>query len=350
MGLIITLMSFITLPMFWLGLVVAQDIGSVRRLLNMLSIFAALLAIVTIIQARTGVLLFKSTRYDASIASMAHFELGNTDIYRSESFLLNPDLNGAWFALMLLLPLGLFIEQRFMREKALYLIEMFLILLALLFTYSAGASIAAAAGVVTFIICAGSAGYRIQIALFVLAVGATILLAFPAQVHNLLQHASATGEWSLRLGVWQTSIRVIGAFPLQGIGLGRYIYILRAEPFRVMAQFIPVYHPHNSFLELAALGGIPLALIFIALLCLSLWLAVRNWIRLDKSARSLVGGGLAAIVALSVYSLANAGWTLTPLTAVGWLILGAIASPLLEKDYENELAGVEKEGKPGSGN
>jgi len=335
---------FYTLPMFWLGLVIAQDVGSLRRLFKMLSIFAALLAIVTIIQARTGVLLFKSTRYDASIASLAHFELGNTGIYRAESFLLNPDSNGAWFALMLLLPLGLYVESISFRAKVLYLVEMFLMLLALLFTYSTGASIAAAVGVVSFIVFAGRMRYRIQISLFVPVAAVGLIIVFPSQVHSLLQHASTSAEWSLRLGVWQTGIHVILAFPLTGIGLGRYIYILRAEPYRVPAQFIPVYHPHNSFLELAALGGIPLALLFIALLSLALWLAVQNWIHADVAARTLLAGGLAAIIALSFYSLTNAGWTLTPLTALGWLVLGAISSPLLTRSQKSELADEEKEG------
>ncbi len=329
---------------FWLGLVIAQDVARVRRLFKMLSILGALLAIHTIIQAKTGVLLFKTTRYDASIQSMLNFELGNTGIHRAEAFLRNPDSNGAWFALILLLPLGLFTESSSYREKALYLVEMFLMVLALLFTYSTGAFIAAAAGILSFIIFAGRTRYRIQISLFIVVTVLVLIVVFPSQINHLLQHAQASEEWSLRFGVWLTGVRVILAYPLAGIGLGRYIYIQRAEPYRVPAQFIPVYHPHNSYLEFAALGGIPLALVFIALLSLALWLAIRNWIHADANARSILGGGLAAVITLSFCSLNNAGWTLTPLLAIGWLILGAISSPLLARGHQSEPVNEEKSG------
>ena len=335
-----------TLLSCWLGIAVVQDIASVRRLFKMLALFAALLAIHTIIQAKTGVLLFKTTRYDSSIDALLHFELGSTGIYRAEAFLLNPDSNGAFFAMMLLLPLGLFVDTASYRAKAFYLGEMVLMLLALLFTYSTGAWMAAAVGIFFFIIFAGRMRVRIQISLFILAVALAIVIGFPSQVRLLLQHASASDEWSLRIGVWQTGLRVIAAFPLIGIGLGRYIYIVRAQPYRVPAQFIPVYHPHNSYLELAALGGIPLALAFIALLILTFQHAIKNWILAHSDDRSLLGGGIAAAIALSFYSFSNAGWTLTPLLAIGWLILGGLASPALAKSQQSLEAEKQEEDTP----
>ncbi len=329
---------FNPLLLFWLGLAVAQDAASVRRLLKILAFFAALLAIHTIIEARTGILLFKTTRYDASIQDLLHFELGNTGIFRAEAFLLNPDSNGGFFAMMLLLPLGLFIDSSSLREKALYLVEILLMVLALLFTFSTGAWIAASVGMLFFIVFAGRMRYRIQISLFLLFAALVIFVGFPSQLHNLLQHASAPDEWSLRVGVWQTGLRVIQAYPLTGIGLGRYNYIQFAQPYRVPAQFVPVYHPHNSYLEEAALGGIPLDLLFIALLTLAFWLAVRNWLRADAATRSLLAGGLASVITLSFYSLSNAGWTLTPLTAIGWLLMGVLASPLLAINNRSKLS------------
>lgn len=327
-----------TLLVFWLGLNVVQDARSVRHIFQLLALFATLLAIVTIIQARTGVLLFKTTRYDSSIDALQHFELGNSGIYRAEAFLLNPDSNGAFFALMLFPPLGLFLASASYRAKALYAGEMLLTLLALLFTYSTGAWLAAAAGITFFIVFAGCRRYRIQITAFLLAAAGVLFIGFSDQLGQLLNHAIAADEWSLRFGVWQTGLRVILAYPLQGIGLGRYVYIVRAAPYRVPAQFTPVYHPHNSYLELAALAGIPLALLYLALLGIALWLAVRNWVRAGARERLILGGGLAAVLSLSVYSLNNAGWTLTPLLAYGWLILGILASPSLAPEHKSQGA------------
>jgi hypothetical protein len=133
----------------------------------------------------------------------------------------------------------------------------------------------------------------------------------------------------LRLAVWQTGLRVIQAFPVFGIGLGRYIYIVKSEPYRVPEQIIPVFHPHNSYLEIAALGGIPLALLFLVLLGDGCWLALRNWKRAAVFDRALFAGGLGLVASLSFNSLGNPGWTLTPLLTVGWLVLGGLASPFL---------------------
>lgn len=318
---------FNALPMFWLGLLVALDVASVRRLFKMLAAFATILAIHTIIEARTGIILFKTSHYDKVLDALLHFELGKTGIYRAEAFMLDPNSNGALFALMLMLPLGLFVDSSSWRAKTLYLVEIALMLLALLFTYSTGAWFSLAMGVLAFIIFVGSMRARVQIVGFLLVAILAGVALFSSQIYHLAQHAMASDEWTLRLGVWQTAIRVILAFPLAGVGFG--YYMKRSDPYRVPAQFIPTYHAHDSYLEVATVGGIPLALMFIALLGFAIWLAFRNWRKADKTARALLGGGLAAVMALSFYSFTNAGWTLSPLLTADWLILGALASPLL---------------------
>jgi hypothetical protein len=74
---------------------------------------------------------------------------------------------------------------------------------------------------------------------------------------------------------------------------------------------------------------------FVALVLFALWLALRNRALADASTRSLLGGGIAAVMALSVNSLSINGWTLPPLAAIGWLILGLLSSPLLRKSLVN---------------
>lgn len=318
---------FNALPMFWLGLLIALDIASVRRLFKILAAFATILAIHTIIEARTGITLLKNPHYDAILNALLHFELGKTGIFRAEGFMLDPNSNGALFALMLMLPLGLFVDSSSWRAKTLYLVEISLMLLALLFTYSTGAWFSLAMGVLAFIIFVGAMRARIQIVGFLLVVILAGVALFSSQIYHLAQHAMASDEWTLRLGVWQTAIRVIQAFPLAGVGFGWYMKT--SDPYRVPAQYISTYHAHDSYLEVATVGGIPLALLFIALLGLAVWLAFRNWYRADKTVRALLGGGMAAVAALSFYSFTNAGWTLAPLLTVNWLILGVLASPLL---------------------
>ncbi len=322
--------------MFWLGLLVARNKLHLRTLFQALAVLGALLAIHTIIQATTGIVVLDTSSYDTYRATY-DFTLANSgDITRTGSFLTNPDWNGTFFAMMLFLPLGLFTEASSLPPKILYLAEMLLMLIALLFTYSGGAWIGVSGGMVAFILLAGRSYYRILVPVLGVMIGAIAVIVFPTQVNLLIQHASNPGEVSLRIGAWQTAINVIRAFPLTGIGFGFDTYYERAEPYRVPAQYRPLAHPHNSYLELGAMAGLPVLMVFLALLLFALWLAWRNWIQVDRGTRCLLCGGIAAIMALSFNSVSINGWTLPPLAAIGWLVLGATASPLIKRKQSGE--------------
>ncbi len=328
---------FGALIFFWLGTVIALDDVAVRRLFKLLAGFGTLIAVHTIIQETTGTFLFATSSHDALLASVSDYQIGVDGAHRAGSFFVDPNWNGAFFATMLFISLGLFAESSSFLGKALYLAEAFLMLPALLFTYSNGSWVSAAASFIIFVLFVGRARYRVLLPLFVGVAAIVLVVFFPSQVALQLQHAAAPNELSLRVGVWQTAIRVIRAFPLAGVGLSHYIYQDVANPYRVPAQYVPEDHPHDSYLEWGAMAGLPVLLVFVALLLFALWLAIRNWALADIRTRSLLGGGIAAVMALSINSVSINGWTLPPLAALGWLILGAIASPLLRKSRYHEV-------------
>ncbi|HZU04202.1 MAG TPA: O-antigen ligase family protein [Ktedonobacteraceae bacterium] len=331
------------LIMFWLGTVIARDTASVRRFFQVLSLFGSLIAVHTIVQTELGITLLGSSQVDAYLTTTSNYQLvTGAAIYRLGSFFVDPNWNGTFLAVMLFIPLGLFVESSSLPAKVLYVAEALIILPALLFTYSTGAWTAACAGVVAFIVLNGRSRYRIQFSLLIGLAIAFLFLWFPDQLALLSQHATGPDELSLRIGAWETALRVIAAYPLTGIGLGRLAYQLRAEPYRVPAQYIPLDHPHNAYLEYGAMGGLPVLLVFLALLLFALWQALRNWTQAAVPARALLGGGIAAIVTLSVNSWSIDGWTLPPLVATGWLLLGALSSPLLRQGWYPGSTGREK--------
>src|SRR6266566_3376704 len=317
---------------FWLGTVIAKDVLSVRRFFQILAILAALLAIHTIIQALTGKVVFGSSRFDAYIASRGDYTLvTGLDVKRVGSFFEDPNWNGTFFATMLFLPLGLFMESSSVQGKVLYLAEVLLILPALLFTYSGGAWVGVLGGLIVFLLLLGRTRYRVLLSSLV---GLVVLLGavfFPPQVNLQLQHGTNPAELSLRMGAWQTGLNVIRAFPLTGVGLGFDVYLQRAEPYRVAAQYLQLSHPHNSYIELGAKAGLPVLAVFIALVAFAVWQALHNRALLNKETQVLISAGIAAIVALSVNSFSINAWTLPPLAVAGWIILGVISSPLLTK-------------------
>lgn len=327
------------LLMYWLGTVVIPDPVRLRRFFAIFTCFAALLAAHTLYQSVTGTVLFASPRVDEflSSADVAYYQFTGSATQRTGSFFIDPNWNGAFFALVFFLPLGLFVCDIVLWQKLCVLFAMVLILLALMCTYSTGAWIAFLVGWVFFLLLVGNTYYRLLLLAIGLCSVALITIVFPAQIALQLQHISANNELSLRIAAWRTALHVIQAYPWTGVGLGHQVYLLRADAYRVPEQFIPLSHPHDSYLEWAAMAGLPVLSIFIALLLSALWLAYYNWSSVNMSLRPLIGAGITSIITLSVNSISINGWTHFALAMIGWLILGTIVSPSLHVENKTSI-------------
>ena len=168
---------------------------------------------------------------------------------------------------------------------------------------------------------------------------------FPSQLALQLSHISAQNEASLHIAVWQTAIRITEAFPLFGIGLSYQAYLIAQESFRVPAQIIFAVDPNNSYLQWGAMAGIPVMLVFLSLMGYEFWFSWRNWQMAEIRYRPVLGGGIAALISLSISSLSGSGWTSPNGTAsLGWLMMGVIASPVLRsylrEASQQKLSGV----------
>src|SRR5579885_2292083 len=319
------------LLMFWIGILLARNGGSLRRLFQWLGAMGALFALHTIIQATLGITILGTSHYDAVLLQTANFQIWNTNAHRYGSFFIDPNWNGTFLGMLFFLPFGLLVSSRSLLGKAVYLCEMCLIVLAIMFTYSIGAWVSLSIGVATLLVFVGRMHYRVLLPILcVIAVGLLILF-FPAQIASLLVHTQEPDEVPLRVGAWLTALRIISVYPWTGIGLGYQSYLVLSDPFRVPQEYFPLAHPHNSYLEWGAMAGLPVLAIFMSLLVYSLWLSMRNWLRSDYEYRPVIGAGIAAIITLSVNSWTINAWTNPVLAMLGWLILGALASPLLTK-------------------
>ena len=335
---------FGALLMFWMGTIIARSPASIRLFFSMLSVYCTLVAIHTIIQARTGIFLFGSEHLSTYIANQANNHLpGHLDVARVGSFFIDPDWAGTFFAMAIFIPIGLLVESSSPLAKVLYLTEAVLISLALLFTYSAGSWLAASVAAVIFLVLLGGMRYRVQFLVCLTAAAIVVLIGFSSHLNLLLEHASDPIELSSRVGAWQTALRVVTAFPLTGVGLGGQAYLLNAVPYFVPEQLIPLGHPHNSYLEIAAMAGLPVLFVLAAILVLNMRWALHNWTLSDPGNRCLFAAGLAAVITLSFNSFSVNAWTLPPLSAIGWVILGCLSSPLLTKSQVGQTTKVQHE-------
>lgn len=318
-----------SLLFFWLGFILIRNPTSVRILFHLLAGFGTLIALHTIIQAHMGITLFAASSRQAFLAGVSNYQLGG--VPRVGSFFVDPNWNGTFFATIIFIPIGLLFTNTRLWEKFVSCLEIFLMLLAVLSTYSNGAWVGIFAGVVVFVFIVGHKRYRIMLPLIIIVASIALELLFPKQINLQIQHAFARGEVAGRWSIWETAFAIIKSNPLTGVGFGHYNYLQRAAIYQVPAQHVPEDHPHNSYLEFAAMAGIPVLIMFIVILANTLWGAFYNQAVSDAKTRNLIVSGIAGISALTINSLTINGWTLPPLAATGWLILGAISSPLLIK-------------------
>ncbi|TMC18174.1 MAG: O-antigen ligase family protein [Chloroflexi bacterium] len=323
--------------LYWLGNMVAKDISSLRHAFRWIAILATFMAVHTIIEATTGQFLFEVTRSGAAASANSTFQIPGSSLLRADSFLGNPDANGLMLSTSFALPLGLFLESRQLWKKIIYLLEALLILLALLFTYSTGAWTAVGIGMLIFLFLTGKKRYAVLLLVVVLLVIGISFVLLPSHIEAFLSHSSSDGHLSLHMADWQTALRVIEAYPLFGVGLGNQAYLIRAEPYRVPEQYIPLAEPDNSFVQWGATSGIPTMLVFVALLIVVIWYAWRNWQAIDVCYRPLVAGGMIALIVLSVGSLSTDGWTdSAAMGYLGWLIAGLVSSTFIGRDLKRQ--------------
>jgi O-antigen ligase len=313
--------------MFWIGNLLGKDEASIRFAFQCIAMMAAILSIHTIIEATTGVFLLKSLGKASAATATFTLDTGNS---RLGSFFLNPNGNGMFLATSFFLPLGLFLESKSFWGKLISLGEMLLILLALTETYSTGSWLATFGALLVFIVLVGRLRDSVVLSVVIAFIAAAGYVILSDKIAAQLAHASDQSDTSLHLATWQTALRVTLAYPWFGVGIGNQAYLNLSEPLRVAAQTKPLQEPDNTYLQWGATSGIPVMLIFLALLGSVFVSAWRNWLKVDVRYRVLFAAGIASLLALSINSLTADGWT-SPIDMpfLGWLIAGIVTSPLL---------------------
>jgi O-antigen ligase len=318
-----------------------------RGLLNVLTVLGVFVGVHSILNVPLGHFLFDTPRHQAYMKQEHYFYFLVNHIYRppgrASSFLLNPDSDGAFLVMMFFLPAGLFFAARSYLAKALYLAAAIIIAVALLFTYTAAAWVALPVGVVALVGLAVRPRQAVLTLGGIVVLGVVGALALHSEVQRLLHHATGASELSQRVAIWEGALRVIRAFPLTGIGLGTgQPYITRSAPYVIGVSIYGRPHPHDSFLELAAFAGIPVLLVYLAILVRAGLRAVTNYRLASWEYRPVFACALAALVALTVHGFADATWTLPPIVPIAWMLVGAVSSRQVTESLEFARLGAGK--------
>jgi O-antigen ligase len=144
----------------------------------------------------------------------------------------------------------------------------------------------------------------------------TMLLAAVAGAGTLVGRFAEKDPWRYRREIAASTLNLIADHPWRGYGLGTYAYVYPAyATFDIGAV---VEHAHNQWLEWAAEGGIPLALVW---LTLAVGMSVR-------AVRSVWGIG---ILAAFLHALVDYPFVRCGLTAWDFTLIGALSATAVRK-------------------
>lgn len=142
------------------------------------------------------------------------------------------------------------------------------------------------------------------------------LLAVVAGAGTLAGRFAEKDPWRYRREMAASTLKLIADHPWRGYGLGTYPYVYPAyATFDIGAV---VEHAHNQWLEWAAEGGIPLALVWLAL---AVGMSVR-------AVRSIWGIG---ILAAFLHALVDYPFVRCGLTAWDFTLMGALSAAAVRK-------------------
>lgn len=198
---------------------------------------------------------------------------------------------------------------------------------------------AALAAIVLAVRAVAGARHRVSAGITVAGIALVtlgIVLALPAGRRILAADALAAQTIGDRLVLWRDALQLIAAHPWTGVGPSGYRDAVPSVFADAWHRTVPVDHvldsPHNVVLQLAVVGGIPLALLGVALALAVLVVGVRAARTATTARRDLLLGALTVLpaAALALSTTATSPKTLLP--------LAVLAGALVARDAVRPLA------------
>jgi O-antigen ligase/tetratricopeptide (TPR) repeat protein len=250
--------------------------------------------------------------------------------WRIFSTFFNPNPLGGFFAMAFPLAASVMLAARERWQRVLWAAAGFLLLLAILPTYSKGAVVGLTAAMLAYCLLGVTASAKprrnLAILLGVVAAGALgiavtlwVLPGLRAHLQGMLGPKSASNMF--RLLTWKGTLRMALAHPWLGVGPGAFMY---AYPKYAIAGYVQA--AHENYLQILAEQGAFGLTAFLWLMGAALF---TGWRALSREqafgGRMLAIGGLASIVVLLVHSLFDYGWYIGAINLSFWLVVGLLA-------------------------
>lgn len=264
---------------------------------------------------------------------------------------LNPNLIAGGLMLALLLGMGGVAwawTRRYRQIAVIGASALFLALVALVLTAARGAWFAFSVATLT----AGYLEWRTNLArypslrrlgdvllvggLLVALVGFGVALAWPDLEHWLDTLPRGRTVIS-RIGFWRNSLIIIGDYPFTGSGLGSTVMVYSSYVLLLHVGFID-QHVHNLLLQIAVEQGLPGLASFLGLLGVVIWELVGLYHRRECGG-ALRWAATAAVIALLLQGIGEAGNYSSPMALIGFLPLGFVLGYARRREVKDQVTG-----------
>ncbi|HEV8447197.1 MAG TPA: O-antigen ligase family protein, partial [Gemmatimonadaceae bacterium] len=198
-----------------------------------------------------------------------------------------------------------------------------------LLTQSRGGYLSLLAGGIAWALWAGRRSRFAAIAtLVVLGVLAVVLHARLAPLLNEQVGSGVAADVPSRMEMWSRAVRIIGDFPITGIGMNTFRRIMPAMyPVFLTPPEVDVAHAHNHLLQAALDLGLPGLVAYLAVWFGAASLLARTWrVAPDAWLRWIAGGTAAGMIAYFAFGTVDAIALGAKVGVFFWIALALIVS------------------------
>lgn len=265
----------------------------------------------------------------------------NTDIaVRVYSVFFNPNILAEYLVLITPIAVGMTWYTKSMRKKILFAGSTGILLICIVMTLSRGGWVGLALAALAFVLLVDK-----RLLLLGVPMGLGGLAFLPQKVVDRITSIGSTVDSSnmYRIKIWQITRDVIRDNMVGGVGFG---YVPFKETFERYIRTMPIYHAHNTYLEVAAEIGLIGFIFFMLLLFSSLKYTYVNLVKSQDKYYKYLGAGLfASIIGIMGHGLVEHFLYIPRIIFTFWIVLGIIFTAINVEKLEKEESLEEIENK-----
>lgn len=243
----------------------------------------------------------------------------------------NPNIFAEYLIICIPMSVALFWNSKRMHKKIIFLASTLTLVLSLIFTFSRGGWIGFAFSILIFIILVER---RLLLGLIPIAVGGIFLL--PQTILNRIVSIGNLADSSnaYRIQMWSITLKIIKDYWIAGVGFGHLPF---KQIFETYIRTMPIYHAHNTYLEIAAELGIPGLIAFLFFIFILFKYAIHELVKTDnKYIKVMMAGALSGIGALLIHGTVENVLYLPKIIINFWILVSLILTLTRIAELEKE--------------